>query len=100
MLAAGSDQPSVPRGEGQHQLVIQRINRALCGLLASCAPVGQGELSRKGDDVPRFFPRGWLWPPQREQPLSLRKLPEVELGTAKMRLRSEERRVGKEDRAR
>ena len=56
--------------------------------LSDCAKLRKRELSRKRDDFTLFLPRDWLWPPQREEPLSLRELPEIELRTAKMRLQA------------
>ncbi len=52
--------------------------------LSSRAKRGQRELSRKRDDGALFSARDWLWPPQGEEPLCIRELPEVELRAAKM----------------
>ena len=40
----------------------------------------------KRDDVASLLPRGWLWSPQSQKPLSLAFLPQVELWAAEMRL--------------
>ncbi len=45
-------------------------------------------MPRKRDDLPRFLPCNWLWPPQGQLPLGIRKLPEVKLWTAKSRLQA------------
>jgi hypothetical protein len=45
-------------------------------------------LTSEKDDIARFLPRNRLWPPQGEEPLGIRELPEVQLGTAKMRLQA------------
>jgi len=45
-------------------------------------------LTSEKDDIARFLPRNRLWPPQCEQPLGIRELPQVELWTAKMCLQA------------
>ena len=56
--------------------------------LASRTESREWELTSEKDDIARFLPRNRLWPPQCEQPLRLRELPEVELWTAKKRLQT------------
>ncbi|OLE34689.1 MAG: hypothetical protein AUG45_03820 [Ktedonobacter sp. 13_1_20CM_3_54_15] len=41
-------------------------------------------MTSEKDDIARFSARDWLWPPQGEEPLCIRELPEVELRAAKM----------------
>ena len=52
--------------------------------LASRTESREWELASEKDDLARFLPRNRLWPPQCEQPLVIRELPQVELWTAKM----------------
>ena len=56
--------------------------------LASRTESREWELTSEKDDIARFLPRNRFWPPQCEQPLRLRELPEVELWTAKMCLQA------------
>lgn len=73
--------------DSQH---VQDLQRGLASspVIQSRQTRGKRELSRKSDDFALFPPCDWLWSAQSGEPLGIGELPEVELWTAKKRLRT------------
>ncbi len=55
-------------------------------VLAGRAPLKERKLSCQSNELAPIPPWGWFWAAQREQPLSLGKLPQVQLWAVKRRL--------------
>ncbi len=72
---------------GMEETSYSTMNSTLLSL-AGRAPVGERELPCQSDDLAPVPPRDRFWSSQREQPLGVRELPQIQLGTAKMRLQA------------
>ena len=54
-------------------------------LLPGRAKFRQDELLKRRNDFASFLAVAWLWTPQSQEPLALRKWPQIQLGAAKAR---------------